>query len=202
MQTRLLVLALIAAGAVQREEIPVANFDKAIEVILKREGGSYENSITGEVAQRGITLKLIQRLAKAGYETFGIEPTRESVLASTEDQARKIYERYFWQGAKLDKVFSDRVATKLLDMSVNVGVGPATKLTQLALRSLRCSCKVDGLVGKDTTRAINDCDPAYLIPAMRKTLATYYAELAERKPVLKNNLAGWLNRAADKDGLI
>jgi len=55
---------------------------------------------------------------------------------------------------------------------------------------------IDGIIGSQTIRAINDVKPrAMLLSAIRAEAAAYYRGVVEKKPELRRFENGWLNRA-------
>lgn len=84
------------------------------------------------------------------------------------------------------------------DMAFNRGAGGATRYIQQGLRSLGKNVKVDGSLGPETLRAINEVQPSALMQAASKAqLADEYAK-AYRNPERKPLLRGLENRVRNR----
>lgn len=113
----------------------------------------------------------------------------------TPEEAKKIYHRDFWKNGKFENVPDKNVATKLFDLSVNMGIRTATIVLQRALRSMGISIVEDGIWGAKTQLGILSAEPAYLLAALKSEAAGYYQLIAQKSPTQRKFLTGWLNRA-------
>jgi len=157
-------------------------FLRAVEVVLAHEGG-YVNDP-----------------ADPGGETkYGISKRQypELDIASlTRKQAIEIYRRDWWDKYGYGRLASSAIATKVFDLSVNVGPRRAHEMLQRALHAVgRRDVVVDGIIGPQTISAANAAPPDALLAALRAEAAAYYRQLIERNPALKKYERGWLNRA-------
>src|SRR5690606_3461871 len=128
-------------------------FLRAVEVVLRHEGG-YVNDPhdPGGETKYGIS--------KRSYPSLDIANlTREDAIA--------IYYKDFWQRHNYAQLQDDIVATKLLDMAVNMGPATAHRLLQEALVFLDYDIAVDGIIGPQTIRAANRADPGRLLRVLR-----------------------------------
>ncbi|HVH87949.1 MAG TPA: glycosyl hydrolase 108 family protein [Terriglobales bacterium] len=79
------------------------------------------------------------------------------------ETAREIYRSEYWQPIRGDEIHDQRIATKLLDMAVNMGVRQAIVLCQRAVNAMSGIHLIeDGVVGSITLAALNGCDAAVL----------------------------------------
>ncbi len=159
-----------------------AKFAKAIKVILAHEGGYVNdpNDLGGET-NFGIS--------KRSYPNVDIKNL-------TREQAVEIYHRDWWDRYKYGRIEDLDVATKVFDLSVNMGPVPAHKLLQEAVNFTETeSLAVDGIIGPMTLSAVNQADPRQLVQALRFLAAKRYYELARARPANRGFLLGWLNRA-------
>ena len=71
----------------------MADFEKAIPLILKHEGGWVDDKDDlGGATNRGIIFKVFKLYA----EQLGLLPTKEALKTLTEAQAKQIYKLQFW----------------------------------------------------------------------------------------------------------
>ena len=150
----------------------MASFELAIPIVLVNEGGLVDNpSDPGGLTNFGISQR--------SYPNVDIRNL-------TQDGAAAIYLRDFW---KYDLVESQLMATKIFDMSVNMG--------HTAIRILQACLGVpaDGIWGPGTCAAVNTANYG-LINDYRLALGRYYQNIVLADPSKAQFLAGWLRRAA------
>jgi len=169
----------------------MARFEDAIGTVLAHEGGFVDNPADpGGRTNFGITQGYYDGLAAHGK----VEPL--DVKDLTIDQAKAIYQQFWWNAFQYEAINDQTVATKVFDEAVNVGSRRMHKFTQQACNVLGQNLIVDGNLGPKSFEAINACDPQALVTQLRSELATYYTNLANAKPELKIFLRNWLRRAA------
>jgi len=172
-------------------------FRAAVEVVLQHEGGLSEHpSDPGGVTHWGISLTWLQRLGLAEGDIDGDgDVDADDVRALSRERAIELYRRYWWEPLRLSEVRDLGVATKILDLAVNMGSGPAVRLLQQALRVAGEDVAVDGILGSQTLGAVNRVNPALLLELYRVQAARYYHQLVDRRPELVVFERGWLRRA-------
>jgi lysozyme family protein len=87
------------------------------------------------------------------------------------------------------------VAGKLLDAAVNLGIAPAVRALQRALRAAGRRLDDDGKLGPVTLEAAATLAPETVLPALREALAGHYRLIAASNPAQARFLTGWLARA-------
>ena len=151
------------------EPVRLAQFAPAIEFVLDNEGG-YNPNDNGSPSNFGIR--------QADHPGLDVKDM-------TRDQAIAIYERDYW---KFGGFSSQRMATKLLDMYVNLPPATAIRLLQQALAWLQAGPIVaDGILGPQTIDHANAADESQLVDELKFRLAKHYNENAD---------------PSEKDGLI
>ena len=113
----------------------------------------------------------------------------------TREQAIAIYEFKYYQPLRLDEITNDSLRWKIFDMNVNPGHG--ARRVQVCLNQLNPGIIVDGIIGENSLRAINQTDPQLLMTMMIEDLTLHYKALVQESPVKQKYLKGWLNRARD-----
>lgn len=102
-----------------------------------------------------------------------------------------IYLRDYWQPLRGDEILSQAVAENLFDTAVNMGVGRAVKLAQLALEVQT----VDGCMSQHTLEAINRSNVQSFLAEYTLAKVMRYVSLCNKNRSQNKFLLGWLNRA-------
>lgn len=158
----------------------MASFEIAVEKTLAHEGGyvNHPDDPGGET-NYGIS--------RRSYPNADIRNL-------TKEAAVKIYQRDFWLPLYSD-IRYQRIANKIFDMSVNLGVTNSHVIVQKAMRNLGKAIKVDGVFGPNTLALVNQSDPNALLLEMIRLHVEYYLTRVERKPSQVAFLRGWIRRA-------
>lgn len=161
----------------------MANFKKAIAIVLKHEGGYVNDPVdAGGETNFGIS--------KRSYPNLDIKRL-------TRQQAIDIYKRDFWDKHRLEEIKSDAVATKLLDTIVNIGPSSNAKFVQRVCNILADSrLAVDGVMGSKTLTLVNTIDEKKFLEQFRELQELHYKKIVMKDSSQQKFLAGWLVRAA------
>ncbi len=197
----------------------MSNFELVMPTIFEHEGGLVNNKHDpGGATNFGISLRYLKGVGdedKDGFLDGDIDRDGDvdaaDIKIMTRADARKFYRKHWWSRFKYDNIENVGVATKVMDMSVNMGGKQAHKLVQRALCAVGSELVADGVLGPISFAAINTATPKLLIPAIRCTQAGFYYALVMRNNALrkagvkrKNGkeyedfavfLDGWLRRA-------
>lgn len=159
------------------------NFDKALELVLKHEGGYVNDSRDpGGATNFGVTKKV--------YETYlGRECTIQEVKDMPLEAVAEIYKRKYW-----DKIRGDDLPNGLdwciFDFAVNAGVSRAARTLQTFL-----STAIDGIIGSGTLEAIENYPTSVkgVIEVYTAQRSTFYRTLRTYETFGK----GWDKRCYD-----
>lgn len=176
----------------------MADFSKAIQVILKHEGGFVDHkSDPGGATNYGVSLRLLKKLGDYGDIDCDGDVDVDDIKSLTEEKSKEVYKRVFWDANHYDEIEDDRVATKVFDIAVNAGPATAARVIQKSTNVLHMEdlIKVDGNLGPKSFAAINACDSHDLLMKMVGFQKTYYTSLCDKNPNLSAFLKGWLHRA-------
>lgn len=167
----------------------MADFDLAIPFILLNEGGFVDNpNDPGEATKFGISLKFMKLIPEFS------DATESDIKNLTEDKAKAIYHDEFWVRYDYGKINDQVVATKIFDMSVNVGVSHSHIIVQRAIRSaLGWLLTEDGTLGVKSLSLLNMAQRCIIMPAIKSEAAGYYRSI--KYPGSEKFITGWLNRA-------
>ena len=110
----------------------------------------------------------------------------------TEDEAKDIYKRDYWDKYKCEDLEED-LRHIYFDMCVNMGAGRATKIVQETANAKGADLKVDGFIGPKTISALKGVE----LERVRAYRVKYYATLVERKPNLGKFYYGWFKRSLE-----
>ncbi|MBQ3565150.1 MAG: peptidoglycan-binding protein [Alphaproteobacteria bacterium] len=159
-------------------------FERAFSYVLQNEGvyANDHDDLGGET-KYGIS--------KRSYPNLDIKHL-------TLEQARKIYFCDYWLKRKFEQISDENIAIQLFDLSINLGIRPATIVLQRALRSVGINVIEDGLFGSQTLSGLNNANPKILLAAIKSEAAGYYRLIAAKNPQQQKFLNGWLSRAYRK----
>lgn len=175
----------------------MAEFSKSIETLLRHEGGFATNDNGRGAVNWGWTSQTLAGL--------GEPSTVEDVRRMSRDRAIHLYRVYYWGPLQLDEIKEQRLATLILSMAVNKQgpgkSGPAVRALQVSIndcledREALQRVAVDGVMGRETLKAVNGADQNRLLSTYKARLAGEYKRLALARPELyADDLNGWLRR--------
>ena len=157
----------------------MANFNDAIVKTLAREGGA---KFTDVASDKGGATKY--GISQAAYPTLDIRNL-------TEQQARDIYKRDYWDVVCGDTIKSQLVAENIFDTAVNMGVRTASKLAQVCMDIT----PADGIIGSKSVAVINAHDEHQFLAAYTLAKIARYAYICNKDNTQTKFLLGWINRA-------
>lgn len=144
-------------------------FDQAVEFVLKAEGGYvFDPRDPGGETRFGIS--------KRSYP-------KEDIKNLTEQRAKEIYKRDFWDAAKCDQLPA-ALRLAVFDAAVNQGLGAAIRMLQACLQVTQ-----DGVLGPKSIAAAQK-NPESLVIAYMTERAMRYMGTANFDRFGR----GWLNR--------
>jgi lysozyme family protein len=188
-------------------------FKTALKFVLEQEGG-YVNDpddVGGETYQ-GISRKyhpswdgwkIIDEIKEeyAGRGAFPEALLQERVYP----HVPAFYKENFWDLLNLDKIVSDKIAIKLFDMAVNIGVPRTAHIAQTSLNLMSYDgdyLKVDNIIGNITINLINEMtkkdNGEFLLQLLTLQQGSLYMKLVQNNPIQKKFIHGWINRLGIK----
>lgn len=166
----------------------MADFYKAIDSVLLNEGGLVNNPLDpGGVTSYGISQRALARFQSQG-KYLGWD-----IRLLTREQAIQIYREQYWE---FDRLVDQPVATKLMDMKVNMGSEWAFNLLQRGLIARwKYKLPVSGKLDNETVTAANAVHEDDLLNELRAQSVLHYAAIANSNASQKQFLLGWIRRA-------
>lgn len=128
-------------------------------------------------------------ITEATARDHGYNDSMETML---EMDAIQIYKKIFKPFAVID---SQRVASKMFDAAVNMGVSRAVKQAQRALGFPEAEW--DGVLGPKTLGAINAKEPGIFLADYAAQLVSRYHAIVAKDPTQERFLKGWTRRALE-----
>ena len=166
----------------------MAKAEKLMAFIHKWEGDFANNPYDGGgCTMKGVTLSTYR-------DYFGQYKTCEDLRYITDEEWLYIFKDGYWDKCKADEIDSQIVANIIVDWAWMSGVKTAVKKIQKLL-----GVEVDGIVGRETINAINNCNEDILFNDIYNERVRFYTNIVEKKPSQKMFLHGWLNRLNDID---
>lgn len=157
----------------------MANFNDAIVKTLAKEGGAKFTDVPND---------------KGGATKYGISQAaypKVDIRNLTEQQARDIYKRDYWDRVRGDDLTSQMIAENLFDTAVNMGVRTASRLAQIMLNIQ----PADGIIGSGSLGVINQQNEKDFLVQFTLVKIGYYANLCNKDRTQSKFLLGWINRA-------
>lgn len=189
------------AQAAEAPKDPVADFEKAVLKVLKREGGYVDDPVDrGGATNYGITISTLTAWRKSQAKTPEERArlvTKDDVRKLTVTEAKEIYRERYWKPMNLDGLH-EFLAEALFDQAVNFGIGGASRRVQQTLnRAFKKNVTVDGQIGPMSKAAL-------LTVPWRKFLKEFicetqdaYVRIVIANPPQMRFLAGWINRSQE-----
>lgn len=167
----------------------MADFDKAVEKLLVLEGGYVNHpNDRGRATKYGISLNFLQSINPGATET--------TIKMLTLDQAKDLYQRFFWDKGKLHEVHDQNVAEQFFNAIVHFGEKTAILLMQKTINTMRHATLIeDGAIGPKTLNAINTADPVSLIANYKVNIIQRYVNKVIADRTQEVFLLGWVRRA-------
>src|SRR5579872_2531020 len=128
----------------------MANFDEAITFVLRNEDPHLSGVVTEDSGGR-TRFGIAERFHPDLGDEFYAGPAEAEL-----ETAREIYREDYWRWIQGDEIHDQSVATKLLDMVVNMGIRQAVVLCQRAVNAVaEAELAEDGIFGLRTLVAVN-----------------------------------------------
>lgn len=176
-------------------------FDKIHKFVTRWEGGYVDDpSDRGGATNFGVSLRFLKGLPieDADINGDGVVDKRD-IRDLTKDDAKRLLKKYFWDDMRLDNLetIKPRLAACCYNFAMNMGVGTARKLAQLAVGTT-----ADGAWGPKTWKAFYECDDKTAAIQMCKLARARYERIVQNNPSQAKFLRGWLSRVRELEKLI
>jgi lysozyme family protein len=173
----------------------MASFDPFLPTLLRFEGGYVDGpAAPGGVANKGVSLQTFRAF---GRQLLAVDPTLDRLKSLTDAQAGILHKTLYWDRLRADEISLQPLAEILVDFYIHAGAH-AVKLLQRVLNDLGAQplLSVDGLMGADTSRALQPMDLVQVYRRYRQGRSAHYQDLVQQRPGLQRFLEGWLARVA------
>lgn len=177
------------------------NFDKALEKVLRYEGG-FSNHLkdSGGATNQGITLATLKdfyvEYDYGDLDGDGDVDVNDILLLDTPEEVAPIYKKYYWDKMKLDHMLSG-VDFLLFDFGVNSGPRNAIKILQKALNRQGTKLAIDGSLGPVTYEKAIEAHQEQLILDMLIERNIFYRKIVAQRLDQSVFFRGWMNRLAN-----
>jgi lysozyme family protein len=162
--------------------------DQALDYVFQNEGGfSNVPSDHGGATRYGIT--------RAEASKWRQKPVSvEEMKAFPIQEAKAIYDAWYFKPLACDKILSPSVAIAMFDIGVVRGISVPPKYAQMICNNHGEHLTVDGHLGPLSLTAINKMDPSAFIRDFSQKAEAGFRSIAS-KPGQAIFLKGWVNRA-------
>lgn len=162
-------------------------FNTFADFVLSWEGGFVNNPADpGGATNKGITLATWQRRGRDLNGDGRIDVADLRLI--TDDDAKEIMRRYYWNKWKADQIKSQSIANILVDWVWGSGTYGITIPQKLL------GVDADGVVGPKTLAAVNGQDPETLFKALKARREQHFRNIAASNTSSQQFLTGWLRR--------
>ncbi len=157
------------------------NFDLALKMILKHEGGYSNNELDpGGMTNLGVTRKVWE-------EWVNRKVSENEMRKLTPKLVAPLYKERYWDAVKADQLPSG-IDYLMFDFAINAGASRSAKTAQKVVNVVQ-----DGVIGNKTLEAINKFDLDDFIVKFSLAKEEFYKAL----PTFKTFGKGWLRRVAE-----
>ena len=181
----------------------MAKMSEVFDIMLKLEFNSPANALHRNKTESGWTFMGIYQTAHPKLKMWakieevvsrmGNVANASKVLYSDKELLKEVedfYKKQFWDRMRLDEIVHQKVADEMFIFGVNAGCKAAVKAAQQVV-----GVDDDGLIGKNTIKALNECDVKRFDEEYDKLEIKQYETLAAKNPTFKIYLNGWTKRA-------
>ena len=158
----------------------MADFEIAVAKTLRAEGG---DKVTDDPNDAG-------GLTKYGISQRAYPNT--NIRGLTEDNAKGIYRRDYWNPVRGDEISNQRIAETLFDFAVNAGVKTAIRICQHII-----GVAPDGVMGGVTVRKLNEMSDDLFLAVFALSKIARYVAICRKNPEQKKFLFGWVSRSLE-----
>jgi lysozyme family protein len=166
----------------------MAKFENFAGKLLRLEGGYVNHPLDkGGPTKYGVILSVWKEY---GHDKDGDgDIDAEDIKKLTEEDARYIAKKIFWDYFLADHISNESVAEFIVDWGYNSGRKTVAKIVQRLI-----NVEVDGIVGIQTLRAINTGDQERLFNLLKIERKVFLNNIIRRKPDQIVFYDGWMNR--------
>lgn len=170
----------------------MANFNEALEKVLKYEGG-YVNDPDdpGGETYKGIARKMNPDWVgwpRVDYlKSLKIDLDLDSNL---HDMISDFYKVNYWNKVHGDKIDKQNVAESIFDFAVNAGISTSSKLAQITV-----GANPDGVIGEQSVKMINSFDSELFLANFTLAKIARYINIVKKRPTSHKFFYGWIRRA-------
>jgi len=173
-----------------------ARFEKISKIVLFNEGGFVNDpNDSGGATNKGIAWATWQAYAK---EDIGVEPTLENLKALTDEQAKTLYLKRYWEPRGFCGIYNEKTALNIYDWTITSGRAVG-KIKELLTSYYSIEIVHNNQMSKEFVENINSIDnQEELVQKIGETRKQYYTTIAHDKEGKPNKnyrfLNGWIKR--------
>ncbi len=166
------------------------NLDAALKYTFVNEGGFSDHPADrgGATSQYGIIREELARWRRHAV-------SKDDVRNMTGEEAKAIYDAWYWRPLGCHLINSQAVATCVFDIGVVRGIGVPPKYMQSICNAHGFELAVDGHVGPKTIAAVNALPPAMFVRDFAAKARNGFLAIVAGRPSQAVFIRGWLRRA-------
>lgn len=183
----------------------MAKFENSMKILLELEFNSPDNALEWNKTENGYTYMGIYEVAHPTWSGWDIIRQKREQYQNLKECSRRLYEidtltekvydfyyAEFWKPYRLNEIKEQHKSDEIFIFGVNTGMKKAIKIAQGVV-----GVEIDGIIGSQTIKAINDCDYSFFDTTFDDKEIEYYKAIVQSKPNKSIFLNGWINRAEE-----
>ena len=163
------------------------SFKESLIKVLEQEGGYVNDPLdSGGETYKGISRRWFPKWD--GWAIIdSLDKNKLDNSMELQEKVSNFYYKYFWESIKANEIRDKFIASMLFNFSINMGKKVVVRKAQRVAKVTQ-----DGIIGKNTLRAINTMNSELFVYHFLLEIIEFYIQIGKKQP---HYLQGWLNRA-------
>ncbi len=168
----------------------MTTFEKALKYTFLNEGSYSDHPADGggATSRYGVTREELARWRKHPVSKLDVKEM-------SEDEAKEIYDAWYWRPLGCNLITSEAIAISLFDIGIVRGIGIPPRYAQAICNAHGAELALDGKIGPLSAAAINAMDPGVFVRDFSLKARNGFLAIVASRPSQVVFIKGWLARA-------